>query len=260
MISNKKKSLNVFRLIFRKIKRVYRMGVVNYFRYVSSKNGSLVTLRLNKIDISVRKGTPDLHIAISCLIKEEFKPLVKHLDKNFSGLIIDAGGYIGAAALALHRLYPFAQVITIEPSRENIEILRLNVVGHESIKVVYGALVGGDVKFVSLKNRGTGECGFTTVENPLDCSGAEFLHTTPAFNLSSLGIDLSEIGILKLDIEGSEYDLFKNDAVSLKGIPVIAVELHDRITEGCTEAFMEFSEGRVIYKDRGEKYISVKKA
>ena len=85
------------------------------------------------------------------------------------------------------------------------------------------------------------------------------LHYTPAYTLEQLNINLEEIGILKLDIEGGEYDLLKNDLASLKKIPVIYAELHDGIIDGCSELFFEFSKSRDLFQDGGEKYISIKR-
>ena len=64
---------------------------------------------------------------------------------------------------------------------------------------------------------------------------------------------------MKLDIEGGEYDLLKNDLASLEKIPVIYAELHDRFIDGCSELFFSFSKNRNLFKDGGEKYISIKK-
>ena len=64
---------------------------------------------------------------------------------------------------------------------------------------------------------------------------------------------------LKLDIEGGEFDLLKNDIKTLKKIPVIFAELHDRIVPKCEEMFFNFSKSRILIKDRGEKYLSIKR-
>ena len=108
--------------------------------------------------------------------------LSKYLDASFEGIIVDAGGYIGTAALALSRMFPPSQILSIEPSENNAEILRLNVAAATNIHVVQGALVGGNVDEVHLRNRGTGAWGFTVVENPLDKISAEIIHKVPAYN------------------------------------------------------------------------------
>jgi FkbM family methyltransferase len=253
-----KTAKHLLKLFYKQIRLLYNIGLKNYLHYHSVKKGQKVMLHLSHHPIWVRKGSPDVEVAASCLIKGEFNAVSKFLDQSFDGIIIDAGGYIGTSALAFSDLFPNATVITIEPSKNNIELLKLNVSHNSNIKIIYGALLGSEKDSVDLKNRGTGEWGFTVVDNPLDNNYAESLHQTPAFNLKKLGIELSNIGLLKLDIEGGEYDLFINDAESLKEIKVIAVELHDRIVSGCTQAFMNFSSNRTVFKDHGEKYFSIK--
>ncbi|MDO9222175.1 MAG: hypothetical protein Q7U20_00505, partial [Caulobacter sp.] len=59
--------------------------------------------------IAVRMGSPDLEVAKSSL-GGEFAPLEGLLPKTYSGLIVDAGGYIGTAAIKLARFYPMARI------------------------------------------------------------------------------------------------------------------------------------------------------
>ena len=235
-----------------------KIGAMNYLRYRRARLGERISMTLKNNLVCIRKGTGDLGVAISCLIDGEFDAISEHLDKSFNGVIVDAGGYIGTAALALSRMFPYAQVISIEPSETNIEILKINVAGFNNIRVVYGALVGRDISEIELRNRGTGSYGFTVIEKPRDNLSAEILHKTPAFTLRKLVVNSAEIGVLKLDIEGGEFDLFTNDAETLREVKIVVVELHDRIAAGCTKAFNQFSKGRLVFKDNGEKYFSVK--
>lgn len=244
--------------VIRQVQFFKRVGASNYFAYRMAPKGTPVKLPVAGSDVWVRKGTPDMEVATSCL-SGEFESLRYLLPSDFNGVIVDAGGYIGTATLALKKLFPSSKVIVIEPSEANIEVLKKNLSGVDNVQVVYGALVGTDIETIELKDRGTGEWGFTAVRNPDDNNNAVMLHETPAFSLSRLGVDVSEIGILKLDIEGGEYDLFVNDMKTLREIPVIFAELHDRIQKGCTDLFHELSEDRIVVKEKGEKYLSIKR-
>jgi FkbM family methyltransferase len=237
----------------------HKIGDENFASYLAVKAGDRYRLQLGNHLVWLRKGTPDLYVAISCLLDGEFDMLSKYLDASFEGIIVDAGGYIGTAALAFSRMFPLSQIVSIEPSQSNAEILRLNVAAATNIHVVQGALVGGNVDEVHLRNRGTGAWGFTVVENPLDKISAEIIHKVPAYNLKKLGLNPADIGVLKLDIEGGELDLLTHDMESLQEIEIVVAELHDRIVSGCTQAFKKFSEKRLVLKDRHEKYFSIKK-
>lgn len=47
---------------------------------------------------------------------------------------------------------------------------------------------------------------------------------------------LMTIDLLKVDIDGAEIELFKGDCSWLRNVGVIAIELHDWITPGCSKA------------------------
>ncbi|PSL17364.1 FkbM family methyltransferase [Shimia abyssi] len=237
---------------------IHHIGWANYLRFRLSPKGSRHSFRVCDTDVTVRKGTPDLTVAITSL-SGEFTALAHLFPSDYKGVIIDAGGYIGTAAIALSRLYPQAQVVTIEPSAENAEILSANIATFPNIRHVSGALVPQSSGTISLRNRGTGTWGFSVVENPDDCPDAQVVSEVDAVSLSTLGVDLSDVGIMKLDIEGGEHALFAHDADALNQIDALIVELHDRIVQGCSEAFFAFSKDRIVIKDAGEKYLSVKR-
>jgi FkbM family methyltransferase len=243
--------------ICRQINILNVIGWSSYLIYRLSGSGVEIFVKINGMPVIVRKGTRDLSIAISSLTGE-FELLRHLLPADFSGIIIDAGGYIGTSAMALHDLYPQAQVIVVEPSVENLKMLRKNVGCISRVKIVHGALVGGEFKSITLRNRGT-ECGFTTVENPKDQIDAAVLHETPAFRIRDLIEPDQEIGLLKLDIEGGEVDLMKNDLDGLNKVPIIFAELHDKIIEGCTDMFFSLSADRILIKSDGEKFLSIKR-
>ncbi|WP_050929793.1 FkbM family methyltransferase [Aestuariivita boseongensis] len=243
---------------FIKFKRSLRclrhVGLRQYLRYLCTRRGKTLPLWIGETEVCVRRGTPDLTVAITSL-NGEFDLLKTALPSDFDGVIVDAGGYIGTAAIALSRMFPKAQVITIEPARQNLLVLRQNVARFPMIRHVHGALVGQPGPDVKITDRGTGAWGFTAVAQEDE---GVLVNTAPALQLSELGVDLSEIGLLKLDIEGSEYDLLTHAAPSLQQIHAIFIELHDRIVSGCSEAFYAFSADRQVIRDRGEKFLSLR--
>lgn len=73
----------------------------------------------------VREDTPDTDIVRSCF-SGEFECLRYLLPKNYQGLIIDAGAYIGASSIALSKLFKAATIVAVEPSDDNFQILKMN--------------------------------------------------------------------------------------------------------------------------------------
>lgn len=208
--------------------------------------------------LTVRSSSPDLDVAVASL-GPEFEPLQDVLDRDYDGLIVDAGGYIGTAALALARLFPRARIVTLEPSSENFRILSENVRAAANIVPVEAALVASVRGRTALSNRGTGQWGYTIVENPQGPM-SETIEEVDTITLDEIRAEFNNtpIGLLKLDIEGGEKDLFEKAGPALAEIHAIFVELHDRILPGCDAAFLAFSKGRVRHNFGGEKYLSVR--
>lgn len=244
--------------LYTQLRLIHELGVSNYFKYRSTRKGKVVKLVIKGHAVAVRRGTPDLGVAISCL-NGEFEILRHLLPETYKGTIVDAGGYIGTATIALKDIFPSAKIIVIEPSSENLRVLKQNVSHLQGVKIVHGALVGTSETSVQLNNRETGEWGFTVVAQPTDSPSASFLQETPAFRLSDLVTEDEKIGLLKLDIEGGELSLFEHDLDSLTNIDAVFAELHERIVPGCIDKFFEFSKHRILIKDKGEKYLSVKR-
>lgn len=232
------------------------LGTLGFLRYRYSGQNSLVEASFSGQRVILRRGTPDLAVAVSCLVQGEFDELSLFLSREFSGTIIDAGAHIGFSSLALSNLFPSATVIAVEPQSENFAILKKNTSENPMIVPVHGALVGSNIKIASLRDRGTGEVGFTVVREPEDNPNAEIIEQVPAFRLRDLVEEFERVGILKLDIEGGEFEVFTRDAESVRKFPLVVVELHDRIKDGCTAAFEEMSKGRTTHKLWGEKFLS----
>lgn len=71
--------------------------------------------------------------------------------------------------------------------------------------------------------------------------------------------DLDFIDILKMDIEGSEKNVFENAKDWIDKVGMITVELHDRICMGCSRAFYLASREFTRYEMNGEKINAYRK-
>lgn len=242
----------------RAVRQIRAIGLRSYLRFLFARPGTVVAVPIGGRDIWLRKGTPDLRVAVSCL-GGEFEPLRHLLSKDYDGVIVDAGGYIGTATLALREMFPAARIVVVEPSDDNLEILRRNLDNVPGIEIVQGALVGRGRPSVDLRARGTGAWGLTAVSAPGDAAATETLHPVKAVTLADIVGAEEEIGLLKLDIEGGEVELLQEDAETLSRIDIIFAELHERIVEGCEALFIEFSESRRLIKGAGEKYLSIRR-
>lgn len=203
--------------------------------------------------LKLRATGPDLSVARGAY--GEFSVL-KHLyPRDQTGVIIDAGGFIGSAALELARLYPKARILTIEPSSENFALLQHNIAAHPRIVAIHAALMADDAPpTLALQDRATGPWGYSVAT-----SGAADLEQVPTLTISNLMalVGDDDLLIFKMDIEGAETALLTPEAPWLARTGVLMIELHERITPGCEAAFFAANDGRGILRAGGEKFLSI---
>lgn len=216
------------------------------------------SVRIGGRRIVVRPGTTDLKVAIESL-GGEFAPAAGVLAPDMTGLILDAGGYIGTAAITLSEMFPRATVVSIEASSANFAILSRNIAAYPNIRPVHAALVAAPCGPLELRDRGTGNWGFTTIAQAADRAETGVIEQVPTCTLPDIcaRFGFERIGFLKLDIEGAEKALFDGDpAVSGMGlVDALMVELHDRILPGCSDSLHAFAQGRDVVRTAGEKYL-----
>jgi FkbM family methyltransferase len=201
------------------------------------------TVRIGGIPLRVRTRGPD-HRTASANLGGEFAALSSLLPTLEHNFIIDAGGYIGTAAIALSLMYPEATVVSLEPARSNYRLLLENTRGFGNIIPVNRAIAGATGPG-TLRDRRTGEWGYTIVPKPVDQPLAAAVETVECVTIRELmnlygkrGID-----ILKLDIEGAEADVLDHSEDWVRDVSVIIAELHDRIQPGCEAAFDRATQG-----------------
>lgn len=216
------------------------------------------TIRIGGRSILVRPGTTDLKVAIESL-GGEFAPAVDVVAADTTGLIIDAGGYIGTAAITLSEMFPRATVVSIEASSANFAILSKNVARYPMIHPVHAALVAEPSGPLELRDRGTGNWGFTTIAKAADKSETRVIERVNTCTLPDIcaRFGFERVAFLKLDIEGAEKALF-DAAPDISGmglVDTLMVELHDRIVPGCSDSLRMFAQDRAIEQTGGEKAL-----
>ena len=218
-----------------------------------------MSVTINSTAVLIRTSSTDLDAATVSL-RGELNSLFKAVPELEHGFVVDGGGYIGTAAIEFAKAYPEATVVTLEPSQDNFALLKRNVAAYPNIHPVNAALSNHSGK-IELRNRGTGEWGFTIVERPDDHPDSRVLHEVDCVTIPELMERFGKGGvdILKLDIEGGEYQLLKDKPEWISDVGVVCIELHDRIVGGCSEAFRNATEGRDNRDMDGEKYLSFRR-
>jgi FkbM family methyltransferase len=162
---------------------------------------------------------------------------------------VDCGANIGLASRYLKQAFPQATVIAIEPDQENFKLLSENLSGLPDCHPVLAAVwpVPG---FVQLERDGLRHSAFRT--KATTGSG----DTIEALSIPSImeRFGLERIGLLKIDIEGAEMELFSAPDLSwLERVDRIAIELHDLFKPGCGNAFFKaMAKAHWTYRVYGE--------
>ena len=158
---------------------------------------------------------------------EDFQPKV----------IIDCGSNIGYSTLYFANTYPDAQIYAIEPEKINFKFLQYNTIFYDNIHLINSA-VWGKESFVRLESTELGEMGYMTVETGEDNPTA-FKATTIGKLIHENGIN--EIDLLKIDVEGSEKEIFGAEGVDdwLGKVKVLSIVLHDELRDGASFEFFK---------------------
>jgi hypothetical protein len=70
--------------------------------------------------------------------------------------------------------------------------------------------------------------------------------------------DLEKIDLLKVDVEGSEREIFANAEPWIESVGAICMELHDRFKAGCSRSFFKAVDDFPIELRRGEDVLVVR--
>jgi FkbM family methyltransferase len=172
--------------------------------------------------------------------------------------IVDAGANIGMASIFFANKYPDARIIAIEPEPSNFEMLKKNTSHYPNILAVHGAL-WNENKTLSISDPGEGEWGFQT-------SDRESRATEKGINVRGITLDklmdecgIDYIDVLKIDIEGSEKEVFENSVRWIDKVGMIAVELHDRFKSGCSSSVYSATKAFDVSRTRGETIFFARK-
>jgi FkbM family methyltransferase len=146
---------------------------------------------------------------------------------DFAFIFIDCGANIGLASAYIQTQFAKAKFVGIEPSFDNIEMAQLNV---KYEKLFHRALTSKNKQLVDL---------FSPVGDP--GQWAFRVHNDETGNIETMDLAalLEELKpwdqlpfILKVDIEGSEFEVFRNaPATIVQQFDIIIVEIHDFIDE-----------------------------
>lgn len=159
--------------------------------------------------------------------KEEYLPLMV---EGFNPcVILDLGAYIGLSAIYFRIHFPDALIICVEPSPDNFEVLQRNIAPYDIIPI--HAAVWGENTPLGIYEVFDGDWG-TRISSHVNGNIKPI-----TINDIVKQFDIPRIDLLKMDIEGSERNVFTQNTEWINLVDCCAVELHDRFFGGCRQAF-----------------------
>ena len=188
--------------------------------------------------VTIRLGGSDLRTFLHVIASDGYA-FPFSLDREPT-VVVDAGANTGLSALWFATKYPKAIVLSIEPSPDNFELLVENTRHLPNVVPICAAL-WSETGTVSLLDPGQGPWAYRVAESKSDARQLEVSETDviSAIDVPTLmatyGVD--HIDILKIDIEGSEREVFEDAAGWIDRVHAIVIELHDRIKPGCSRSF-----------------------
>jgi FkbM family methyltransferase len=198
-------------------------GLRVYCSLKFGKSGALKIPRIKK-PVYFRKNTIDEYTIIEIFGLNSYDFSIPYKPR----LIIDAGANIGLSAVYFSSKYPQSKIIAIEPEYNNFELLKRNADNYKNIIPLQKA-VWNKKTLVEIKDKGYGIRGFTVEETTIKSENA-----TETVTIEELMGEHAYVDILKIDIEGSEKNLFeKNYTKWLPQVKCIVIEFHDFMIPDC---------------------------
>ncbi|WGD33963.1 FkbM family methyltransferase [Olleya sp. YS] len=185
-----------------------------------------VYLPKRKRTLYFRKNTKDFETFEEVFVSKIYDVILTFEPKT----IIDAGANTGFSSLFFKFQYPEANIVALEIDKENINMIAKNLKGFEGVDIMERGLFS--------------EHSFFKVEDPYNATNSfvmKKVNKDQDYDIESITIDQimeqkqwDTVDILKIDIEGSEKELFESNYQSwLPKVKVIYIETHDRMITKC---------------------------
>lgn len=237
-----------------------RMGFANATSYIIQriyKGQTLLSARLKNTDLQIklRNNPYDTQVFTQIFLRDE---LNVHLPES-PRVIIDGGANIGLATLYLKTKYPGATIIAIEPERSNFDLLVENTKAYQNIICLNYGIWNTHCR-LQIIDTGQGTASFITRELA-DGNGGD--NAIEAITIPDVmkQFQFKKLDLVKLDIEGSEKELFKDNYEEwLSKTSCVIVEIHRHLQPDCEATVFHAFEKDFAYSTLGEYSVFSRKS
>ncbi len=266
---------NAFLIILFYLKRVSKIrtnekeeGLIEFYLHLINSNGKQIYQTVEtyssffkdyKMKVRFRKRpSSDLEVFNQIFIKNEYRPVVDIYKEYFnanSPKIIDAGANIGLATLFLNTQFDSPCFILLEPDLNNFEILSYNLKSNLINAIAEKSGLWSKETNLKIVNNFRDKRDWSLRVEETDEKGINAI--TVDYIITKYDWDF--IDILKIDIEGSEKEVFTSinaDVSFLSKTKCIAIEIHDEFN--CRENIYKILEDfSFVFFKSGELTIGV---
>lgn len=205
---------------YRKLVRVLGIrGTIERSR-ANHFGNSFIHPRLAANPLFVRRNTTDMWTFDQIFVDHEYR-CIDHLQNVRT--VIDAGANVGYSSAYFLTRFPQVKIIALEPDPLNFSALQRNLSPWgDRVTYLNVALWSkpATLSFRSETMEPGAEWGRQVEPGAGDVHAVDIPHVIERFGLT-------EIDLLKVDIEGSEKHVFSNDVSWLDKVRNIVIELHD---------------------------------
>ncbi|MDP1843158.1 MAG: FkbM family methyltransferase [Sediminibacterium sp.] len=202
-------------------------GIKFYTHLLFKKYGSFYSAKY-QTTFHLRSKTTDKYTFTQVFLQNQYDIELPIEPKN----IVDAGANIGLASVYFAHRYKQSRVIAVEPSPDNFQVLLKNIADYKQVKALQMGIWNKDVHLFITNPTGASS-SFMVAETTADNQEA-----IPAISIETImrNEQWDHIDLLKIDIEGSEKELFEaNYQFWLPKTKVIYIEMHDWMKKGCSK-------------------------
>jgi FkbM family methyltransferase len=206
--------------------------------------------------IYLRSTRSDRSIFWQCIVRQQYdikafkqtellqKRYETLINKGITPFIIDCGANIGLSIREFSKMFPLAAIIAVEPDSDNLRMLHLNTKDSPSkLNIIPGAVWSKKCD-LQIANRTDGAASYQVTEIETKQELAKIISETDSQNIKQHAIQeatikattvnaivhdhqIDEILIIKLDVEGSQKEIFSADTTWMKKVSLTLIELDD---------------------------------
>ncbi len=209
---------------------IKELGVADGIRLYShfrTKRKAPISLSKIKYPVYFRGIHSDEKMFEQIFVNKEYHIKIP-FDPSF---IIDLGANVGYASIYFSNRFPNARIFAIEPEENNYRIAKKNTAPYKNVQLEKGAIWHKSEQ-INLIDKGYGEASYMVEKG-------DGVNPIRAYTIKEVMqmMNVQHIDILKVDIEGTEKELFESGYEEwLPLTKVLITETHDRYKAGCSRS------------------------